>query len=89
MRPSRLEGLAAWADVAASISRTGLSMQSGTLAVERHWSFLTSVFPKAQNQLTVLNFKRPGQFRNGTLLFCRRAKVNLVSDMAKPDMKCD
>jgi hypothetical protein len=52
LRPSRLEGLAAWADVAASISRTGLSMQSGTLPVERHWSFLTSVFPKAQKQLT-------------------------------------
>ena len=36
------------------------------------------------------NFKSPGQFRrNGTLIFCRCAKVNLVSDMANPEMKCD
>ena len=38
----------------------------------------------------MLNFKSPGQFRrNGTLIFCRCAKVNLVSDMANPEMKCD
>ena len=38
----------------------------------------------------LLNFKSPGQFRrNGTLIFCRCAKVNLVSDMANPEMKCD
>ena len=56
LRPLRLEGLAAGADVAASISRAGLSMQSGTLPVERHWRFLTSVFPKAQKQLTEPSF---------------------------------
>ena len=45
---------------------------------------------KRKKELKVLNFKSPGQFRrNGTLIFCRCAKVNLVSDMANPEMKCD
>ena len=39
---------------------------------------------------SILIFKSPGQFRrHGTLIFCRCAKVNLVSDMANPARKCD
>ena len=46
--------------------------------------------PLRNTSIRLLNFKSPGQFRrNGTLIFCRCAKVNLVSDIANPEMKCD
>ena len=46
--------------------------------------------PLRNTSIRLLNFKSPGQFRrNGTLIFCRCARVNLVSDMANPEMKCD
>ncbi|CAE8598795.1 unnamed protein product [Polarella glacialis] len=53
----RLEGLWAWRRCALALHRAHLNVQSGTLPVERFWSFLGSIFPPQQRALKECTFE--------------------------------
>ena len=56
-RPLRIEGLWNWRRVADCLLQAGISMQSGTVPVERTWSFLLSVFPEQSRSMSLPWFK--------------------------------
>jgi hypothetical protein len=47
LRPLRVEGLWAWRRVAAALRKAGISVQSGTVPVERLWSSLLDMVPSS------------------------------------------
>ena len=57
VKPLCLRGLFKWRRCALAIRRAGLSVQSGTIPVERHWSQFITLFPPATKRVSLEVFE--------------------------------
>ena len=57
VKPLCLRGLFKWRRCALAMLRAGLSVQSGTIPVERHWSQFITLFPPATKRVSLKVFK--------------------------------
>ena len=57
VKPLCLRGLFKWRRCALALRRAGLSVQSGTIPVERHWSQFITLFPPATKRVSLKVFK--------------------------------
>ena len=57
LKPLCLRGLFKWRRCALALRRAGLSVQSGTIPVERHWSQFITLFPPATKRVSLKVFE--------------------------------
>ena len=57
LRPLRLEGLWAWAEITAEVHKAGIPVQSGTVPVERVWTWIKKLLPTAATSISLRWFR--------------------------------